>query len=212
MLNLDAHRSTRKISQRLGHKQVCLTFDDGQRIEQPGGRKAVSELRRMGHLIGNHTFTHPNLADLIKEDKERVVGELVDAHRIIRDFVGEAPLLFRPPFLGWNQAVWKTLKPINEMKKYHGPIGCDVMCCDWDIGRQRDGGVWTRAHFQGHLLGQLRLLEKGVVLLHDSSADKILNEANYRREQEVFELTKWLVGWLKRENYGFVGLDELVVP
>jgi hypothetical protein len=26
----------------------------------------------------------------------------------------------------------------------------------------------------------------------------------------VYELTKWLVRWLKRENYEFVGLDRLM--
>jgi peptidoglycan/xylan/chitin deacetylase (PgdA/CDA1 family) len=202
---------TLAIAEFLHQEKITATFFVvGQRIEQPGGRGTLSELRKMGHLIGNHTFSHANLAELVRENKQRVVDELVDTHRIIADFVGPGPLFFRAPFFAWNEAVWEALKSVVQLQAYQGPIGPDVICYDWDIGREREGTVWTGADCQGHLWGQLRILEKGIVLLHDSSADRLLNERHYRREQEVYELTKWLVRWLKRENYEFVGLDRLM--
>jgi len=90
--------------------QVCLTFDDGpsdeqtlaiaqfladkkiratffvvgQRIDRPGGREALARMRELGHLIGNHTFTHPSLTQLVTESEDRVVDEVVRTHQLIR--------------------------------------------------------------------------------------------------------------------------------
>jgi len=240
MLESDGDHWTAEFMRRLGPKEVCLTFDDGpgdppprgwtvpiaeflhgegisgtffvvgQRIEQPGGREALAKMRDMGHLIGNHTVSHPNLIELLNEGENRVVRELVDTHYLIRDFVGDRPLVFRAPFGAWNERVWKAIKSEKELEKYHGPLSANICCFDWDLGRERDGVLWTLAHCQGNLLGRLQLMEKGVILLHDSSAGKVYGEVNHRRDQLVYELTKWLVQWLKREKYKFIGLDELV--
>jgi peptidoglycan/xylan/chitin deacetylase (PgdA/CDA1 family) len=220
--------------------EICLTFDDGpgdaepngktlaiaeflagdgikatffvvgQRIDRPGGRDAVAKMRQLGHLIGNHTFTHPDLAELVKEGDERVVREVVQTHKLIREFVADGPLVFRPPFGGWNQTACRAVNSAKEMEYYLGPITCDILCFDWDLGKQRDGTVWNVSNCQGYLISQLRGLGKGVVLLHDGSAEKVHTDAHGRREQQVYELTKWLVGWLRHENYKFVGLEDLL--
>jgi peptidoglycan/xylan/chitin deacetylase (PgdA/CDA1 family) len=216
--------------------QVCLTFDDGpseeqtlaiaeflakekiratffvvgQRIDRPGGREALARLRQLGHLIGNHTFTHPSLTALISQDEDRVVEEVVRTHHLIREFVGDGPLLFRPPFLHWNPAVCRAINGAQEMRPYVGPIMLDVHGFDWDLGKQRDGVLWNVSHCLGHIVGQLRKLGKGVVLLHDGSAEKVHTPAHSRREQQVHELTQSLVDWLLREKFQFIGLDDVV--
>lgn len=164
----------------------------------------------MGHLIGNHTYTHPDLTKLVKDGREGVVQEVVRTHKLIQDFVGDGPLMFRPPSGAWDQAVCEAVNSAGEMEHYLGPITCDVICFDWDLGKERFETVWNVSNCQGYLISELQRLQKGVVLLHDGSADQIHTDAHSRREQQVYELTKWLVGWLKRENYKFVGLEELV--
>jgi peptidoglycan/xylan/chitin deacetylase (PgdA/CDA1 family) len=216
--------------------EVCLTFDDGpseehtlaigeflanekiratffvvgQRIDRPGGREALRRLRELGHLIGNHTFTHPSLTDLIRAGPDRVVDEVVRTHYLIREFVGDGPLLFRPPFLHWNPDVCRAINSAQEMRPYLGPILLDVHGFDWELGKQRDGVPWDVSHCLGHIVGQLRKLGKGVVLLHDGSAEKVHTAAHSRREQQVHELTQSLVHWLAGEKFQFVGLDDVV--
>ncbi|MGA2440083.1 MAG: polysaccharide deacetylase family protein [Tepidisphaeraceae bacterium] len=231
---------TARLAKRLGDGEICLTFDDGpgdpepngktlaiaeflaregikatffavgRRIERPGGRDALGKLSQLGHLIGNHTFTHPDLTELVKDGQEGVVQEVVRTHKLIRDFVADGPLVFRPPSGAWNQATCRAVNSAKEMEQYFGPITCDVLCFDWDLGKQRDGTVWNISHCQGYLISQLRTLGKGVVLLHDSTSEEIHTDVHIRREQQVYELTKWLVGWLRGENFKFVGLDELL--
>lgn len=221
---------------KLEPREVCLTFDDGpgdvetlniaeflnregikatffvvgQRVDRPGGREALAKLRELGHLIGNHTFTHPYLAHLAKESEQQVVDEVVRTHELIREFTAGGPLFFRPPYLSWDRETCEIVNSADEMKPYIGPIGCDVMCFDWDLGKKRNGVPWGVSQCQDYLESRLRKLEKGVILLHDGSADKNHTEAYARRERQVLELTHWLVGWLKEENYKFVGLEETV--
>jgi peptidoglycan/xylan/chitin deacetylase (PgdA/CDA1 family) len=191
----------------MGRGIKATFFVVGQRIEAAGGREALAKLRGLGHIIGNHTYTHPHLTEL---EPERVVEEVVRTHELIRPFTGDGPLFFRPPYGDWNAAVCRAMNSGPEMQPYVGPIDCDVLCFDWDLGKPRDGTIWSVSHCQGYLISRLRALRKGVMLLHDGSADKNHTDAHARREEQVFELTKWLVGWLRGEKFRFVGLDELV--
>src|SRR5204862_455355 len=90
-------------------KTLCLTYDDGpgphtrelgRFLSDEGisaaffvvGRHAegqedvLRELRDCGHLIGNHTYSHPGLATLAKAGGD-VVGEVARADAVIRPFV-----------------------------------------------------------------------------------------------------------------------------
>ncbi|HEY1630266.1 MAG TPA: polysaccharide deacetylase family protein [Rhizomicrobium sp.] len=50
-----------------------------------------------GHEVGNHTFTHPNLADI---PPEAVTLELNATQRLFQALTGRSLRLFRPPYLG----------------------------------------------------------------------------------------------------------------
>jgi peptidoglycan/xylan/chitin deacetylase (PgdA/CDA1 family) len=98
-------------------KRVALTFDDGPAalttsflkvLEREGvpatffivgrnvaGREAI--LRRAlagGSMLGNHSFTHVNLAAA----DDAALKELTDTQDAIRTATGFTPCLFRPPF------------------------------------------------------------------------------------------------------------------
>lgn len=97
-------------------KVVALTFDDGpSSLTTPGvldalkrynakatffivGQMASKQgklLRRMvkeGHVVGNHSFSHP-----YRPGEVKAAYELKLTNRIIHDSIGEFPTLFRPP-------------------------------------------------------------------------------------------------------------------
>lgn len=111
---------------RAGGKSVALTFDDGphpaltpiildllDQYEAKAtfllvGRQAETypELVRMiverGHEVGNHSYSHRNLARLSQLEVER---ELVITRQIVRRACGKFVTLFRPPGGNYNQGV-----------------------------------------------------------------------------------------------------------
>lgn len=229
-----------EMKKRLGPKEVCLTFDDGpgdsargktiaiaeflhcegiaatffvvgHRIESAGGRETLKRLVQLGHSIGNHTFSHPDLPTLMKQDGQAVVRELVQTHHLIEEFVEGKLLTFRPPFGTWDEAVAEAMGSVKEFEAYHGPITWHFEGHDWDLGRGVDGEMWTVDDCQNKITDQFKTSDRGVILLHDGLADKIQDESHFRRDALVFELVKSLVGWLKREGYRFVSLDSLIL-
>jgi peptidoglycan-N-acetylglucosamine deacetylase len=102
-------------------KKIALTFDDGPDAEwtpeildilkekrvkatffiigsnaeaNPG---IVERILDEGHEVGNHTFTHPNLADTADE---AVALELNATQRLFEALTGRSMRLFRPPYIG----------------------------------------------------------------------------------------------------------------
>ena len=102
-----------------GTKQLALTYDDGpndphtMRLLEVLAKHDVRatffligrhvrqrpeiarEVVKAGHVVGNHTFTHPLLT--IKTVAE-VRQELADCRSALQDSIGEHSSLFRPPF------------------------------------------------------------------------------------------------------------------
>ena len=98
--------------------QLALTYDDGPnptatpQLLEVLGRADVRatfflvgeyvrrhpsltrEIHAAGHLIGNHTMTHPWLA---WQSRSRILHELTDCSKVIEDTLGEPVRFFRPP-------------------------------------------------------------------------------------------------------------------
>lgn len=103
----------------VAQKTVALTFDDGPspqftpqilQILDAYGVKAtffvvgsqarlypslVREIAERGHVIGNHTFTHPS--DIRELSEAQLLAELFLASRAVEQAAGIRPRLFRPP-------------------------------------------------------------------------------------------------------------------
>ena len=99
--------------------EIALTFDDGPDpsytpqvldILQHYGVKAtffcvgcrvaanpnlVIQEYEAGHVIGNHTYTHPNLALLSASD---ILAQLNQTSDAIQEVLGIRPIVFRPPY------------------------------------------------------------------------------------------------------------------
>lgn len=100
-------------------KKIVLTFDDGpdpkytpaildilKKYKAPATFFIVGEqaekypdlLKRIyaeGHLIGNHTFSHP---DISKTGNMRTDLELSITERLVESITGHSTILFRPPY------------------------------------------------------------------------------------------------------------------
>ncbi|MEU4148690.1 polysaccharide deacetylase family protein [Streptomyces sp. NPDC026659] len=109
-------------------RQMMLTFDDGPHPDYTPhildtlakydvramffvcGEMAVQNkelLARMaeaGHVVGNHTWTHPLLTQLRRAD---IRDEMARTCDVIQDAYGDRPQWFRAPYGAWNRATFQ---------------------------------------------------------------------------------------------------------
>ncbi|MFF9900111.1 polysaccharide deacetylase family protein [Streptomyces longispororuber] len=83
-------------------------------------------LRQMaddGHVIGNHTWSHPLLPDLTRS---AVREQLERTSEIVEGTVGVPPLWFRAPYGAWNRAVFELGAELGME-----PLAWTVDTLDW---------------------------------------------------------------------------------
>ena len=127
--------------------QLALTFDDGpnpawtpQLLDTLAtdhvqatffmvGRFAQSEkalVRRIleaGHLIGNHSWSHPNLA---RTPSGRVREELIRTSDTLAQITGQPIRYFRPPYGARRPVVLRTARELGMI-----PVLWNAMTSDW---------------------------------------------------------------------------------
>lgn len=85
------------------------------------GRQIVN----LGQEIGNHTFSHPDLTNITRNE---IIAEVVKAENTIKKFTNtDCKLIFRPPFGAWNREV---LEAIGEAG-YQYSIYWSLDTIDW---------------------------------------------------------------------------------
>jgi peptidoglycan-N-acetylglucosamine deacetylase len=156
-----------------GSKQIALTYDDGPndphtlRLLEVLARHDVhatffmigryvqqrpdlaQEVARAGHVIGNHTFTHPLL---IFESAARTRSEMVECRAALTDAVGEHSNLFRPPFGGRRPATMRIARELGLET-----IMWNVTGYDWNAPSAAEIESKVVRHMRGG----------DVILLHD---------------------------------------------
>ena len=160
-------------------QQVALTFDDGpndpytQQLldlldyhqvratffligsfvrQRPDIARAIQQ---RGHLLGNHTMTHPSL---LWQRPKRVREELAVCNAVIEDATGEAVKWFRPPFGSRRPDVLRTAEELGLT-----PVMWNVTAHDWDA---TDSEALT-ARIQSAIHRNQRLHRSSNILLHD---------------------------------------------
>ena len=83
----------------------------------------VRKIAAAGHDIGNHSATHPHMAQLTAE---QITEELLKCHKIVKDLTGKEMDLFRPPFGEYDNEVIETAK-----QNGYYTIQWDVDSLDW---------------------------------------------------------------------------------
>ncbi|MFD5794062.1 polysaccharide deacetylase family protein [Streptomyces diastatochromogenes] len=140
------HEPILQISGRGRH--MMLTFDDGpdprytphilDTLAEYGvramffvcGEMAVANkelLARMadeGHVVGNHTYTHPLLTTL---NRREIRSEMERTSDVIEDAYGERPQWFRAPYGAWNRATFQLGAEMGME-----PMAWTVDTTDWE--------------------------------------------------------------------------------
>jgi len=194
-----------------GTKQLALTYDDGPNdphtlrlLEVLAkhnvhatffliGRYVqqrpdiVREIVKAGHVVGNHTFTHPLL---ISKSETEIRQELTQCRDALQHAIGEPSNLFRPPFGGRRPAVLRIARELGLE-----PVMWNVTGYDWNappaekierkIAKQMRGG--------------------DVILLHDGGHKQLGAD----RSQTVIA-TDHLIVRYKTEGYEFVTIPQMM--
>ncbi len=90
----------------------------------------VRAVQFAGHLIGNHTMTHPWL---VLEPPAKVRRELADCNAALEDVLGERVSYFRPPHGSRRPDVLRSARELGLT-----PVMWNVMGRDWEPGIRGD--------------------------------------------------------------------------
>jgi peptidoglycan/xylan/chitin deacetylase (PgdA/CDA1 family) len=158
-------------------KEIALTYDDGPNDPHTFhlldvlakhnvratffmiGRYAekhpeiAQQVVKAGHVVGNHTFSHPALA---LQSAAKIRTELTECSRALDNAIGEHSNLFRPPFGSRRPVVLRIARELGLL-----PVMWNVTCYDWSAksaesierkcARQVRGGDVVLLHDGGHL-------------------------------------------------------------
>ncbi|MGA9305624.1 MAG: polysaccharide deacetylase family protein [Candidatus Sulfotelmatobacter sp.] len=194
-----------------GSRQIALTYDDGPNDphtlrllevlakhnvhatffligryvqQQP---QIAREIVQAGHVVGNHTFTHPLL--IFKSEAE-IRQELTQCRDALRDAIGQPSNLFRPPFGGRRPAVLRIARELGME-----PVMWNVTGYDWNAP--------PAAAIEHKVAKQMR--GGDVILLHDGGH----KQAGADRSQTVIA-TNHLITRYKAEGYEFVTIPQMM--
>ena len=192
-------------------RQLALTYDDGPNdphtlrllevLAKHGvhatffviGRyvrqrpEIVREIVQAGHVVGNHTFTHPLLT--LKSEAE-VRKELDNCRSALQDAIGEPSNLFRPPFGGRRPAVLRVAR-----ERGLEPVMWNVTGYDWNAP--------SAAAIERKIVKQIR--GGDVILLHDGSHKDLQAD----RSQTVIA-TDRLITRYQSEGREFVTIPQMM--
>lgn len=148
----------------------------------------VKRMVKEGHSIGNHTYTHPDLALKLKFQIEKQVKRTEEA---IFKAAGIRPYLFRPPYGLDNPWVFKETEKMG------------YVIIKWSVSGHNGG---KDPPFDKILERVLRGVENGsIILLHDG--DRLIKGAD--RSQMVKALPL-IIESLQQRGYQFVSIPELL--
>lgn len=83
----------------------------------------VRRVRAAGHVVGNHTWTHPVL---LLQSPAKVREELMSTSKALEDILGERVQYFRPPFGARRPDVLRTARDLGLV-----PVMWNAMGYDW---------------------------------------------------------------------------------
>lgn len=193
-------------------KRVCLTFDDGPNGEytlqildilEKHDKKALFffpaknierqpnialKVKAKGHLIGNHTYDHPHLNTLTKD---QVLFQIEKSEEAFKSILGITPKYFRPPYGEYN----KYVEDIIAHKDYE-LILWDMACCPMD---------WKNPPVQAIVdIIINRVSDGSIILLHDGRSTK----ADEPRHNTV-NAVKEIIPIFEEKGFEIVTIDRL---
>jgi peptidoglycan/xylan/chitin deacetylase (PgdA/CDA1 family) len=208
---------------------VALTFDDGPNSHTPAVLDALNALNvkatffivgkmahrypdvlariaAEGHLLANHSATHPFLGRRFDDHPELLINQLRVVDRQIAPLMAATDkFYFRAPYGSWRRAHAAILNADPVLRNYVGPVYWDE---GGDTTMTRDGYVmsaadwncwhhhWTAETCAKGYLREIRRHDGGVVLMH----------CIHRQSAALVEA---VVPALIEEGYRFVRVDQI---
>jgi peptidoglycan-N-acetylglucosamine deacetylase len=167
------------------HNVHATFFSIGRYAQQKP--QIVRDLVKAGHVVGNHTQTHPNLA---LQSQTQVRIQLTTCQNILSDVIGTPPKLFRPPYGARRPSVLRIAKEMGL-----DPVMWSITCYDWK--------ATSPEQIERHVQRQLR--GGDVILLHDGGHVQMGVDRAHSVTATDRMITKY-----KAEGYEFVTIPEMM--
>ena len=151
----------------------------------------VKRIYNEGFEIGNHSFTHPNMAEV---SMSRAVAEMKATRKLIETITGHSTIMFRAPYNADSEPEsMQELIPVALSKKYNYlTIGESIDPNDWEDDVTADT-IFARV---------VRQQEMGsIILLHDAGGNT--------RKATVEALPR-IIKYFKSKGYTFTTVASLV--
>ncbi|MEF9990923.1 MAG: polysaccharide deacetylase family protein [Peptostreptococcaceae bacterium] len=139
-----------------------------------------------GHEIGNHTFTHINVA---KRSYGEIDKEITDTQEAIKKIIGKEPKLFRPPY----RAISRNMCSIVKEKDMNIILWSNLDPRDWS-----NPGVYSITN---------TILTKSqngtIILLHDYNTVR-------NSKSQTIQALDIIIPKLKAQGYKFVTISQMI--
>jgi len=187
-------------------KRIYLTFDEGYEngytgkildilkehkvkaaffVTKPYIKSQQELVKRMveeGHIVGNHSVTHPRLPD---KNKEEIEYEINETARYFKEITKtDMPLYFRPPAGEYSERTLHITKDLG-----YKTIFWSMAYLDWDVNNQ-PGKKEAFSH---------------VALNHHNGAIILLHAVSSSNTEALGDI----IEYLREQGYSFASLDEL---
>ena len=203
-------------------KKLVLTFDDGPDptytpqildilarehvpatfflvgINAENNIPIVKRIYREGHEIGNHTFTHPNIA---KVSHKRAILEMESTRLLIECITGHSTIMFRAPFnADFQPQKSEELIPVAwAHEKNYLDIGESIDPLDWEPDTPADSIVARVIREKKRLTSDS--LTGNIILLHDAGGDS---------RRATVEALPRIIKYFKNGGYTFTTVADLL--
>lgn len=200
-----------------GDKELLLTFDDGPDyrwtpkildilkkydvhaafflvgLQAERNVPLVKRIYEEGNLLGNHTFTHRNVANV---SPDRTFAELKLTRLLIECITGHTTILFRPPYNADSEpANMEELVPlVLARRQNYIDVGESIDPEDWEPGIKAEQ-IFNR------VVKQVRQGAGHVILLHDAGGDT---------RKETIKALPRIIEYFQKRGYKFVTLDKIL--
>ncbi len=203
--------------------QVILTFDDGpdpvytpkildilEKEEVPAtffivginGQEYLPLLKRIyrdGFEIGNHSFTHPNMASVTTQ---RAETEMEATRLLIEAATKHSTILFRAPYnADAEPSTAVELKPIAlaQQSSYY-TVGESIDPDDWDLEKGTNADSIVNRVIRQYEFYKSTNNEKGIILLHDAGGNR----------QATVDALPRIIDYFRSKNIQFTTVANLL--